>query len=229
MHLPDFITFTGADDQTSVGEMIALSEDYPGRIEFALLVSPKRAGTPRYPTDNWRNSAKHVGLRLALHFCGDASRDVITTGQSRYEFLDLDGISRVQINTADPAATPGRIREWADRVNHEYGYNIQPILQCRGTFPPDNRVSWLFDQSGGTGIEPDAWPIPHPDSGPIGYAGGIGPHNVCQVIERLPQFTNWWIDMESRIRNAEDRLDLGLCRQVCEAVYGAPREAAKVA
>ena len=222
MRKPDFITFTGADDQTDINDLIALARDYPGRVEFAILYSPKRTGTARYPTGNWRRDIQSTGLQLAAHLCGEASRQLIATGVTVYDLADFDGISRIQVNTSDPQVSPARIRAWADGLSRAYLHDIQPILQCRGSFPDDNRVSWLFDQSGGAGIEPDHWPIPCPDTaGPVGYAGGIGPQNVTQIIARLPQSTSWWIDMESKIR-VNDQFDIGLCRQVCEAVYGRP-------
>lgn len=78
-----------------------------------------------------------------------------------------------------------------------------------------------FDASGGRGIAPASWPAP--PAGPkvrVGYAGGLGPDNVAEVIGVLKQSPGAWIDMETRIRNEQDAFDIGLCRQVCEAVYG---------
>jgi hypothetical protein len=56
----------------------------------------------------------------------------------------------------------------------------------------------------------------------VGYAGGLGPETVAKVLPQLTQATPFWIDMESKIRNGDDRFDVGLCRRVCEAVYGQP-------
>jgi phosphoribosylanthranilate isomerase len=54
---------------------------------------------------------------------------------------------------------------------------------------------------------------------PVGYAGGIGPDNVVDIIKRINAAGPYWIDMESKIRT-DNWLDLKLCRAVCEAVYG---------
>jgi phosphoribosylanthranilate isomerase len=81
------------------------------------------------------------------------------------------------------------------------------------TFPDDDTVDWLFDRSGGL------WP-PHPGGDRlVGYAGGIGPDNVADVLEQIGATGPYWIDMESGVRT-DDRFDLGKCRRVCEAVYG---------
>ncbi|WP_454909583.1 hypothetical protein [Variovorax gossypii] len=47
MNTPQFTTFTGADDDTCIDEMQALSRDYP--VEFGILFSPTRQGSGKYP------------------------------------------------------------------------------------------------------------------------------------------------------------------------------------
>jgi phosphoribosylanthranilate isomerase len=92
------------------------------------------------------------------------------------------------------------------------------IAQCRAAFPDDTSVDWLFDASSGRGIAPAAWPA-HPGRR-VGYAGGIKPDNVLDVIRAgVGAAGPYWIDMESGVRT-DDRFDLTKCRQVCEAVYG---------
>jgi len=53
-----------------------------------------------------------------------------------------------------------------------------------------------------------------------GYAGGIGPDNTATVAAAAVGSGPFWLDMESGVRDRDNRLDLGLCRRVCEAVYG---------
>jgi hypothetical protein len=40
-----------------------------------------------------------------------------------------------------------------------------------------------------------------------------------QVIDEIAASGPYWIDMETKVRTNE-WFDLGLCRRVCEAVYG---------
>ncbi len=64
----------------------------------------------------------------------------------------------------------------------------------------------LSDVSGGKGITPsktNQWPKPYHDN--FGYAGGIGPHNVIDVLNQLSGLieagqVNTWIDMESSLK-----------------------------
>jgi phosphoribosylanthranilate isomerase len=76
-------------------------------------------------------------------------------------------------------------------------------------------ASLLFDPSGGRGIEPFSWPVP-PLGARMGYAGGIGPDNLLDVLRAIgPVESPFWIDMESGVRT-DDRFDLAKARAVLE-------------
>ncbi len=209
--LPEFITFTGVDDDTNPSELVKLSDDYP--VEFGLLFSPKRQGLePRYPkltTIEWL--AEELPLRWAAHLCGDDARAWIDDDICPH---DLVNFQRVQINTARPNVQPSVIGNSAAKRN------LRAILQCRGEFPRVASVDVLFDASGGRGISPNAWPLAS-NTTFCGYAGGLRPENVAAAVYVISQrATRYWIDMESGVRDDRDRFDLAKCRAVCEAVYG---------
>ena len=235
MTLPKFITFTGADDATDVDGMLELSSRYP--IEWGILLSPKRHGTPRYPSlDKVRAFAysmcgqKRFPYRMSAHFCGDYSRALLDPNRSMTVAPSLSDrqindpigdllltAQRAQVNTSDPIGIEAASRlyawgrSWAGRI----------ILQSRRAdcFPAWTEIDWLYDCSGGNGISAYEWPE-EPTDRLVGYAGGIGPHNISQVLETAGyRATNYWLDMESGVRT-DDRFDLEKCRQVCEAVYG---------
>jgi hypothetical protein len=217
MSKPDFITFTGADDNTAIADMMALAADHP--VEFGILFLKSLHGTPRYPTLAWSDRAQASGLRLAAHICGSDAEEIVSTGRSRLDG-HLRAFTRIQINTSS-AVNPVAIRRWTDELAARYGHSVEPILQCRGPFPADDQISWLYDRSGGTGLLPETWPAPTAvTKNPVGYAGGLGPDTIEAALRRMPDLAGKWIDMETRIRNADDRFDLGLCRAVCEIVYG---------
>lgn len=204
---PQFITFTGADDWTNVGHMTLLAEQYP--IEWGILFSPVRQGiNSRYPGSDAQSRLTRSDLRLSAHLCGGHSRNIMD-GRSLKIQVDLGVFKRIQINHRAPDA--GCISEFSRR------WGSRCIGQCRGpVFPRDTSVDWLFDQSGGRGKESEALPL-YPGL-LVGYAGGIGPDNVLDVIERIAASGPYWIDMESKVRT-NDRFDLALCRRVCELVY----------
>lgn len=214
--LPEFITFTGADDHTELAGMVHLSCRWP--IEWGILLSPTRQGSGRYPNGATMSRLWWSGLRLSAHLCGQHSRDIMEGDVPRLP-VDLFYCGRVQVNHAAPTA------DTICRFAKGWGDRLRGIAQTRDmtAFPTATQIDWLFDQSGGRGEAPPAWPR-HPGGDRlVGYAGGINPGNVLDVLSAIDAEGPYWIDMESGVRDGADRFDLSLCRQVCELVYGQPR------
>jgi len=208
MRKPEFITFTGVDNHTPVLGMIALAEKYP--IEWGVLLSPSRTGNdPRYPS--WDSVFRLTGgdLRYAAHLCGDHSQFVMDERGVELPIGLLCRFSRLQINHKSPRVIP--MANFAARMG------ARCIGQTRERFPETRRVDWLFDPSGGRGEKPSEWPE-HPGF-LVGYAGGINPDNVQDVLAAINANGRYWIDMESGVRT-DNIFDLEKCRQVCERVYG---------
>jgi hypothetical protein len=85
-------------------------------------------------------------------------------------------------------------------------------------------MSMLFDESKGTGVlSSNGYPAP-PAEYEVGYAGGIGPANVQDVLEKALESakgSSVWIDMESSLRsqlNGRDIFDLGKCYECVRKV-----------
>lgn len=214
MNRPAFITFTGVDAFTSLPGMRELAAQYP--VEFGVLFSPSRQGKDnRYPpVSAVMELTRSVGMPLSAHLCGADARAVIESGRSQWDGLLKHHFSRAQINTSNPAVDPIAIGAWAARVM------LRAILQCRGALPVGDEVDYLFDASGGRGIVPTAWPA-GVDGQLCGYAGGLNPDNVAGLVARIaPHAGSYWLDMETGVRDENDRFDLSKCRAVCEAVYG---------
>lgn len=207
---PEFITFTGADNTTSVDAMRDLSARYP--IEWGILFSPSRQGQdPRYPGIDALELICVSGLRLAAHLCGDYARAVVDGDTTVSLPVSTAPFSRIQINHVTP--DPKAISAFANHIGKPC------IAQARGdAFPEDPSILWLFDTSGGRGIAPKAWPM-HPGR-PVGYAGGLGPGNAADAVAAIGLGATgaYWIDMESGVRT-DDRFDLDLVEQVCKAIY----------
>lgn len=108
---------------------------------------------------------------------------------------------------------------------------IEFILQCPTArdvayvdkLAVDNKLdnfSALLDPSGGEGIQSlDSWDHEPTKRIKVGFAGGIGPHNIGEVLAKVDDIkatTSGWIDMESRIRT-EEKLDPKKVKQVLRA------------
>lgn len=221
---PEFITFTGLDARTDLKRCANLSARYP--IEWGVLFSASRQGQEhRYPDVDALSAIWVSGVRLAAHLCGQHARDIMAGVPP---LLPVDFAScplrpddvlcnRVQVNHQEPnpAAIHDFLRPWE---------RIKGIAQARGdAFPAAVKgCDWLFDRSGGTGQPPAEWPR-HPGGGRlVGYAGGIGPENVLDVLNRIGADGPFWIDMESGVRT-DDWLDLDKVEAVCRSVFGVPR------
>lgn len=205
---PSFLTFTGVDEKTSISQLVEISTKYS--IEWGILFSPKRQGMdPRYPDLDFIDSVRRLGLRLSAHLCGEYSRRVFRGDPLG---ISLEGFARVQVNSK----TVGSIQPV---LNHRELHGREVIMQCRGGFPKDGRVRWLFDASGGKGLSPRQWPEPPVKKHAlVGYSGGISPGNIEETLRRVPTTTPYWLDMESSLRKS-DWFSLDRCKYVCEKTF----------
>ncbi|WP_247896806.1 hypothetical protein [Azospirillum argentinense] len=209
LRTPEFITFTGLDARTDLARALHIATVYP--VEFGVLFSGTRQGRePRYPD---RKTITHIacaGLpRLAAHVCGGYAWRINTNTPTG---LNLTPFRRVQVNHPSPDA--GAIA----REMEEWG-RPRGVAQTRDLeFPASTMVDWLFDRSAGEGKAPEEWPQ-HPGGDRlVGYAGGIGPGNVGDVLRKIAATGPYWIDMESGVRT-DDWLDLDKVEAVCRAFY----------
>lgn len=211
--LPQFITFTGVDDETDICGMRELSAQYP--IEWGILFSRTRQGVDqRYPSMLSVTPIIESGLPLAAHLCGAYAQEALAWGEPpNWRSLSINTLKRfdrIQVNYVNP--DPTTVHRFQTRIGKRcIGQIATP------EFPSFQEIDWLYDPSGGTGVSSATLP-PYPGR-LAGYAGGIGPDNVVDIIKRINADGPYWIDMESKIRT-DNRLDLKLCRAVCEAVYG---------
>ena len=218
------VTITGADDTTSVSQLVELSQEFPF-VEWGILVSRRAEGSPRFPSRDWIDELIAVshGMTLSMHVCGAWVRQIFV-GELHWEDLPscYPVVDRIQINTHAErhASTVAFIDKLNERPNVQFifqwdGVNDHLIYAAKAC---GLNVAALFDTSGGAGILPDKWVAPSPDF-PCGYAGGLGPDNVVAQIHKIETVCSkpYWIDMERRVRWADDsHLDMDAVRLVLE-------------
>jgi len=211
------VTITGADDQVDPQALIELSAEFPF-VEWAFLVSKSKVGSPRYPKGWLRIIERlHGKSKTAVHLCGEIARAALSGD------VDLTYVwhySRVQLNGFSAYRLPGL------RIANGHP-EIEFILQCSNIDALDHagelaelhpNVSALWDMSGGKGVECVFWPSSRPGLR-LGYAGGITPDNVEQLLSRplshIDPIKETWIDMESGVRT-DDCFDIEKVRRVLE-------------
>lgn len=198
-------------------------------------------GTEEFPRRNH-------GCRLAAHLCGDTMRSFMT-GITRDGYSpswhDVHGITemsydctfnRTQVNFNarregySPKDMDAMLDGWYETMSgnlitqHNSANDwVWEVLQrndkVHGSF---SAHQVLHDASGGRGVAPGAWP--RPIAGVVtGYAGGINPGNVIQVLYDVQATIGdgyTWIDMESGVRTEDDRMNMPAIRHMLAEIAG---------
>jgi len=217
----DRVTITGADDSIPPEALLKLSIRYPF-VEWGILLSKAQEGGPRYPSLKWMEALGEIArksrfMKLSGHLCGRWVRELVL--EANYSFLtDRPSIglifNRIQLNFHAYSHRPAH-QAFFSRIGVE---PRQYIFQQDGVNDNLFRDAWtawpkidavpLYDISGGRGILPERWP-PAYEGVYNGYAGGLGPDNLKEEIEKIGKTAGkerFWVDMESKIRTANDLL-----------------------
>lgn len=221
MHLTR-VTVAGVDDSVEPGQLAALSLAHPF-VEWAVLFSQDRQGSPRYPSLDWVDALCREDVRLAAHLCGRLAVGPLTGGPLDWKnYVNFGCFDRIQLNhRLDPgsinfAAALSFINDCAAKeFIVQVGTRNAAVYEGLRSAP---NVAPLFDRSGGRGVLPEAWP--EPCAAWCGYAGGLNPDNLdaqLKILTALPGGA-YWVDMESGVRT-DDRIDLDKVR-ACLDVAG---------
>lgn len=216
------VTITGADDYTSIDEMIYLSKHYPF-VEWGILVMDD-CTRPRFPSKQWIAELPEK-LKLSVHLCGQYVHDILEgnlKGENIFwnEKGQIDNkFKRVQINTHgilhnyDAQAAAMLIDSYpAKHFIFQYDeVNKQALLDIYSKVKRKFAIEALFDLSHGAGVLPSKWPNPFLNI-KFGYAGGLGPDNLSDQIPKIIEASKGsegdiWIDMETHVRT-DEKLDL---------------------
>ena len=219
---PNLISFTGADDNVNVSDLVILSRRFPA-IEWGILYHPEKEGQTRNPTAAWRESfLEHPFRSTAIHLCGEqVFRELLEDNDTtlrhicRYERVQVNINARQQtFNREEIKGVYDRLLTCGHPVILQYHDASAETIQWYLSQLDDRRrslVQILFDSSRGKGISPTGWPKPLRDpQAPdeymyCGYAGNLGPGNIRDEITKIQEASaehplGYWIDMESGVR-----------------------------
>lgn len=198
--ITDHITMTGVDASTDIFML-------PEGIEIGVLYTATPKDRNRYPESHdivrMMTHMQMEGRRIALHVCGKTARDELLNGE--LIFL-TDRVQRIQVNgilDAEYVRTVCRMH-WEKTIivqANEKNLRLRDITELN--------LSMLVDASGGRGVSPEEWIRPDTEM-PVGFAGGLGPHNIATELPRIIDVAtgDWWIDMEGQIRSDDDHFDV---------------------
>eukprot|EP00434_Breviolum_minutum_P013686 symbB.v1.2.012065.t1/scaffold825.1/size159525/6 len=221
------VGFCGVDDTVDLQELMKLNKEFPGWIEWGVLLRPDKQGSPRYASKELLIRLGHLArgedpelsgsLRLAAHLCGkDCLRALSGDVQHIQELHKLLGFRRMQLNPtkaneasgwAAPAAA-ANLRKLCEalpelelilQVNEETQELFKLLFQ--GDMPPPANMAVLLDASCGLGVAPSTWQPP-PGLRRFGFAGGLGPSTV------LPQLEAMHRDCEASYKDAVVWIDM---------------------
>lgn len=230
------VTLTGADDSVRVGDLFQLSKEFP-YVEWGILFSPKRQGNNRYPFREWLEALfREVkdGLVFPLfsaHLCGQWVVDLCNGDFSweRHYGSMSHQFARMQLNMTDDRYMTLDLKKLSETLaknslNHcDFGSHPKFILQTKRPFARADelapyRFHLLYDVSGGKGVLPKSWAEPVKGV-QCGMAGGLRPENLAEQLEAMEKVA-WnheiWVDMESGLRDKEDKFSLEKARKCLE-------------
>lgn len=225
--------FCGADDSVSPELLVLLSKNYPfiewGILFRPDLEGTPRYASWDWTTRlchlvaqashplNINLNTNQSPMRLAAHLCGSRCQDVLDGNSEFISKLKNLGFGRVQVNATkanNVTINPTIIRETVlnirkcmtavPTIEWILQYNEETRCLCDSFLvEPEPNMSILYDSSCGLGIQMKDYPIPTNPDILYGYAGGIGPKNIMEMLAKIQHVSNGkaiWIDMETSLR-----------------------------
>ncbi|MHB1641372.1 MAG: hypothetical protein ACYCS8_01770 [Acidithiobacillus sp.] len=233
------ITLTGVDENTSLHQLVAISNAHPF-VEWGFLYSPKQQGKPgRFPSVLFLKKALALApssVRIAIHVCGAGVGDLLDREPTVTALVELltARSGRLQLNfnhRKRPVDLLSLATFITDQPNlpvitqiHGGNLEVQPELFEILGFALENHAL-LFDASGGRGQVATVLEAPRYGIH-CGYAGGIGPDNIVERVTAINAIVgdlDTWIDMESSLRTTTDGtdwFDLQKCQATLDAFHG---------
>lgn len=233
------ITFTGVDEYTDLDRLQKIQEKYP-YAEFGVLLSAnwKENGNRYLNPERYRDLSGR-NLNLSLHLCGRVAREayrgnwepltdlLIQNQVLKYRVAKL--FNRCQLNVASSYGLEFNSSDMTECPLHFNEVIIQQksadncslfdkAVRKNDILPYANTIALLCDASGGRGVESDFVPYDnHYNDYHVGYAGGFGETNILRKLEEITacdKVGDFWVDMESSLRNADDKFDLDAVERI---------------
>jgi phosphoribosylanthranilate isomerase len=208
------ITLSGIDEKTDL-KFLSSNFNYSSKVEFAILLSAKPDGRNRYPSLDWIREAIKTDLKFAVHLCGGDARKNALNGEYN-DILKSKNVDRIQVNgkvSIEELKTFCNMLYNSIIITQDCPSNKELANIPYSPHMPNNRHI-LIDGSGGNGIVRENWDLPSHLSQcslPIGFAGGLGPDNLSEILPKIKAnklYHSPWVDMETKLRDENDWFDI---------------------
>ena len=222
-----YITCSDPRNYNSIYDLFDLWDIDP-RVEIAVQMHPGKVSpdTERY---KWIKNIFHVlygfpRQNLAIHvnndwcddICNGKIPDALKPLFDAYSYRLQPIVKRIQLNMPQKTAenfNPQKLKNLIKYYNDKefiIQYKPTTINAVQQLHKTGAKFSLLFDESGGTGRDANAWRAPvYPYFHPQGYSGGMSPENVADnltKISRVADAHDIWIDAEGKLKT-DDKFD----------------------
>ena len=239
-----FITCSGTNEYTNIPTLVKLLEEFP-IAEIGVQVSDVKCSynSPRFAwiksLVNYVNE-KGVLINAALHvnlkWVENIGQGIIVPELSDLlSYRDVNGdffFKRIQLNfkigrekAPDFEKLTKLIRDHAKR-RFILSYNESNAELIRKMYRHGCLFDCLYDGSFGQGITPSHWQVPVFTDIVQGYAGGISPDNVREVLNEVQQLwrtspttADIYIDAQGKLEDEQTHIDLAKARKYVQNAY----------
>lgn len=209
------VTFSGIDETANIKDLQKIQEEN-NFVEYGILLSKKRMGQEtRYPSLSWIENLQH--LNLSGHLCGEWARNF-----DRMNFSTIwRKFDRIQFNIKTFDNLDELIEKLFQDCGKQYIFSVSDFNSeiIRKIRQKGLDAVPFYDMSGGRGVLSENYP--EPIDYYCGFAGGLGPDNLENELNKIKQVCKnktIWIDMESSIRNSDDKIDVEKIKTCIEIV-----------
>lgn len=239
-----FITCSGTNEYTDIPTLMKLLEDFP-IAEIGVQVSDVKCayGSPRFEwiknlVDfvNQNGALINAALHVNLKWVESMGQGIIVPElQNLLDYRDINDdffFKRIQLNFKIGREEAPDFKKLTDLIHRcaprrfILSYNDSNAAFIDKVYSHGCLFDCLFDGSFGQGITPSHWQVPLFTDIVQGYAGGISPDNVRDVLNEVqqlwqtaPTLTGIYIDAQGKLEDENAHLDLAKARQYVQNAY----------
>ena len=228
-----YITCSDPRNYNTIYELFDLWDIDP-RVEIAVQMHPGKVSpdTERY---KWikhifhdlygfphKNLAIHVNNDWCDDICNGKIPDALKPLFDAYSYRLQPIAKRIQLNMPQKTAenfNPQKLKNIIEYYNDKefiIQYKPTTVAAVDALHKSGAKFSLLFDESGGTGRDANAWRAPvYPYFHPQGYSGGMSPENVAENLTKIKSVAgahDIWIDAEGKLKR-DDKFDVTRAKQ----------------